>query len=359
MASKDPKSGPGRLWGTARLSAHFIQEEFADMQDGFPRPAEIASGLLDALHAGAERVGKRLGLLPEGSHDDVGERLFHAAALGLIAGTIVVGLFISTFAGVEALKSSERLALVELTVHGLERTGRADLDRALEIAVGDNLLEFEPEVVALRGTELPWVDELQIERNLRTQVLKVRVVEHRPALLLASGDGMHLVDDKGAVFKPLEQGDPSDFPVLILEGSADPAVLSEASSGALEVLHALAAGRSVSRSDVSELRFDPADGFLLVTRRGLPIRLGRRDLADRLGRLERAVEVGDLPLDALASVDIGLRDRLVAVPLSTRTARKRIEDRVKKQPVQTSERRRMLHLDRIRQSLGDAGEAEL
>ena len=51
-----------------------------------------------------------------------------------------------------------------------------------------------------------------------------------------------------------------------------------------------------------------------MTRSGLPIHIGSEDFAARLGRLERAVASGDLPLEAVASVDVSLRDRLVVVP---------------------------------------------
>ena len=65
-----------------------------------------------------------------------------------------------------------------------------------------------------------------------------------------------------------------------------------------------------------------------MTRNGLPIHIGSEDFAARLGRLERAVASGDLPLEAVASVDVSLRDRLVVVPRSSKKARKRMQQAV-------------------------------
>jgi hypothetical protein len=137
------------------------------------------------------------------------------------------------------------------------------------------------------------------------------------------------------------------------------ATVADAATGAVDVLHALSAGRAIASGDLSELHYEADDGFTLITRDGLPVRLGRRDFSDRLGRLERAVQSGDLPLDALASVDIGLRDRLVAVPLTTSKARRTLRKKVDEQPVDHADRQRMLHLQRIQRMLADSPEVRL
>ncbi len=359
MASRNPDTAAGRISETVRLGTWFVREEFADMQDGFPRPRDVAASVAGAVRDVAEVVARRVGLLPEDSTDDVGERLAQAAGLGFVAAAIGVGLFISTFEGIEAVKTHERLAVAEVAVLGLDRTGEADVLAALGVRPGDNLLELELDAVAARAERLPWIDAVTLRRDLRGQVFEVRVVEHRPVLLLAGAAPLRLVDDAGRAFKPLAPGDPVDLPVLTILGEATDEVVADAASGSLDVLHALSAGRAVAASDVSELRYEPDDGFTLVTRTGLPVRLGRRDFSDRLGRLERAVQSGDLPLDALASVDVGLRDRLVAVPLTTRKARRTLRQKVEEQRVDHADRQRMLHLQRIQQLLADSPEVEL
>ncbi len=356
MASRDPRSRPGRAWQTARLSAHFVREELADMQDGFPRPTELALAVLEVLRELAARAGRAIGVLPRDRRDDVSDRLLHALSLGVISAAVLVGLFVASYQGIEAAKTSDRLAIKQVRVLGLERTPEEAVLARLPVAAGDNLLDLDLATLGRGARDLPWIDDVTVTRNLRDGLLTVRVVEHRPVFLMAGAD-LRLVDDQGRPFKPLDGEGPADLPVLALAPDLGPDEQAHAATGALEILRALAAGRALTATDVSEVRYDPDDGFALVTRGGLPVRLGRRDFADRLGRLERAVHTGSLPLDALASVDVGLRDRLVAVPLTTRKAERQIRKRVEEQPIDQDRRRRMLHLERIRRSIGSEGGA--
>lgn len=359
MASRNPDSPTGRVWDTVRLGSYFVREEFADMQDGFPRPRDVVRSAVSNVAEVLDVVGRKVGVLPEDSHDDVYDRLAQAAGLGLVGAAIAVGLFISSFEGIEAIKTHDRLTVAEIGVLGLDRTSEDDFLQALSVRPGDHLLELEMATIAARGADLPWVDGVTLRRDLRGQRLEIRVVEHRPALLLLTGAGLQLVDAAGVPFKAVAAGDPLDLPILSIQGELDAAGLEAATAGALDVLHALSAGRAISAAEVSELRYEAEDGFTLVTRAGLPVRLGRRNFSDRLGRLERAVQSGDLPLDALASVDVGLRDRLVAVPLTTRKARRTLRKKVEEQRVDHADRQRMLHLQRIQQMLGDSPEVKL
>lgn len=354
MASRDPRSRPGRAWRTARLSAHFVREELADMQDGFPRPTEVALSALEVLRDLAARAGRRIGVLPRDKRDDVSDRLLHAVSLGVITAAVLVGLFVASYQGIEAAKTSDRLAIRQVQILGLERTTEAAVEGRLPVAAGDNLLDLDLATLGLGARDLPWIDQVTVTRNLRDGLLTVRVVEHHPALLMAGAD-LRLVDDQGRAFKTLDGEGPADLPVLTIDPGLAPQEQSRATTGALEILRALSAGRALTATDISEIHFDADDGFALVTRAGLPVRLGRRDFGDRLGRLERALQTGSLPLDALASVDAGLRDRLVAVPLATRKAERQIRKQVQEQPIDPDRRRRMLHLERIRMSITEGG----
>lgn len=353
-ASRDPESGAGRVRETLRLSTFFFREELADMQDGFPRPGEVASAVIEAGRRLAARLGQVMGILPRDAHDDVPNRLFNAASMALIASSIGIGLFVAGYQGFEALKGSGRLAIREVRLSGLDRTDEVALAASLGVSVGDNLFDTDPAALVAAAASFPWVDEVAVTRDLRDGLLEIRVREHQPAMLLVE-DGIHLVDEKAAVFKPLQAGDPADLPVLTLGEGLDSDGRDRATSGALDLLRALASGRVLTAADVSEIRYEAHGGFTLVTRSGLPVRLGSRDFALGLGRLERAVQTGHLPLDAVASVDAGLRDRLVAMPLATGRARRQLRERLQAQPVDADGRERMLHLDRIRRSRPDEG----
>ncbi len=343
MQSRDPDTTAGRVRETARLSAHFMREEMADMQDGFPRLRDVVASALSILEEGAFKTGLAVGLLdPRGDADEARERLFRGVALGLVAAAGLIGLFVSIYQAVDTLKQHERLTLQAVHVSGTHRVVEGDVLGRLNLPVGANLLELPLPDLQAQVEALPWVSSARVERDLRSQSLSVQVAERRPTMILGSG-GLHLVDESGVVFKALERGDPSDLPLL----SAEEGQVELAAAAALEALHALGSGDAVRPEDISELRWHAEDGLTLVTRAGLPIRLGRQGYAARLSRLERAVAAGGLPLEALKEIDAALRDRVVAVPLSKPKARKQVAERIKAQPVKQNSRALMLHLQRV------------
>ena len=356
ISSKDPRSRAGRFVEASKLSLHFVREELTDMQDGFPTAGEVAAAVSEKLRWLLERGAAMVGFLPgDRRSEDATGRLLHSASLGLIGGVVVIGIFVSSFGGMEALKSSGRMSVQHVEILGLGQVGEADFLENLKAKVGDNLLELDLAGLKASAAEHPWIERVEVTRNLRDQTLTFRAVERRPALLLA-GLSLKLVDDRGRVFKSHEAKDPVDFPILSIEGEVDRSTRREALDGAIAILHALSAGRVVTAPQLSEVRFSEAEGFTLVTRAGLPIQVGREDFSARLGRLERAVSMGELPLDAVAMVDVSLRDRLVVVPRATKKARRVLNRKVESQPVAKERRSRMLHLRRV---VGDVGQGEL
>ncbi len=355
MASRDPETRAGRLWDTAVLSAHFLREEVADMQDGFPSRDELLAditGGAGVVRGGVERMLSRL----DDRGDNPWERALEAVGTGVIAGTVFVGLFIAGHGTLESVAESDRMVLQSVHVEGASRTAEAALLEQVGLFPGDPLLQLDLVGAAEAVEALPWIAAATLETDLRERRLRVQVVEHRPALVL-SHDGLQLVDDEGVVFKSLHGGDPSDLPVLTgMEGfaSLDSDEAGRALLGALDVLHSLAGSGAVSRPTVSEVRWEGEDGWSLTTRDGLPVRLGRQDFGARLGRLERAIARGGLPLSAIASIDVGLRDRLVVVPKKTKKAKRTVVQAVRSQPVPASDR--SAHLERIRSSMSAAEE---
>ena len=350
LESRDPDSVPGRLLETARISTWFLQEELADMRDGIPTAAALKTDLRQGTRGALDQVGSALGLRATEDGRSVGDRLFAAMAAGLILGTVAIGGFVGTYRAVEELKTSDTMALASVTVLGLHRVAEADAV-ALLPQRGVNLLELETARMADALRALPWVDTVTITRDLASRSIEARVVEHRPALLLA-GPALRLLDEQGKAFKIREAGEPVDLPILTgvphgLDGEPEPDALAAATAGALEVLHALGPGRAVGQLGVSEIRWEGQSGWSIVTRDGLPIHLGERDFGARLSRIERAVDAGRLPLDAIASIDAGLRDRLVAVPRAQRGAARVVRQVLESQPVPKRDRARLLHLKRI------------
>jgi cell division septal protein FtsQ len=344
LESRDPGTFAGKSAETARLATWFLQEELADMRDGIPTVEVVRADLRTGSTTVLDQVAHVVGLRETGDGVPVGARLSAALATGVILGVVGIGLFVAVFNGIEELKTSEHLALQSVTVVGLERVAEEAVLAALGAKLGDNMLELESATLGGAILAFPWVDSVEVRRDIPGRAIEVRVLEHRAALMLV-GETLRLVDDRGRVFKDWEAGEPWDLPLLTANDGGE--LREETRKLALEVLHAIGAGRALGDDAISEIRWDDESGFSVVTRRGLPVRLGRRDFGARLDRVERAVGAGRLPLDAVASVDAGLRDRIVAVPREAPRARRAVKKVIETQPVPRRDRARLLHLRRI------------
>ncbi len=359
VESRDPETVAGKAAKTGRMALWFLEEELADMRDGIPTAAEVRDDLRTGGATVLDQVAALIGL-KERDGVSVRDRLGGALAMGLIMGTVGIGLFLAVFNGIEELKTSEHLELQTIDIVGLHWTAEADVLARLGAVPGDNMLELESAALGGPILDLPWVDRIEVSRDIAGRSIEVRVLEHHPALLVP-GDTLSLMDDRGRLFKSWEAGEPFDLPLLTVEQGE---LTETARKGALEVLHALGVGRSLGDDAVSEIRWHEVEGYSLVTRGGLPVHLGHRDFTARLDRLERAVGAGRLPLDALASVDAGLRDRLVVVPRKARKARRTVKKVIESQPTPRRDRARLLHLQRLGHAPDDAlffddSEAEL
>ncbi len=153
LQTRDPETAAGRMWDSVRLSAHFVREEMADMQDGFPSLDDVARSGMGAVSRGGRHVSGRISSRLSSSSEEVYERLQHSAALGLVAGVVVVGLFVAGYQGLENLKQSERLTIQGIEVQGLDRVDRGELLSELRVGEGDNLLELQTGVLSSLGRQ--------------------------------------------------------------------------------------------------------------------------------------------------------------------------------------------------------------
>lgn len=341
--SRDRETPAGQLMEGLQFGAHFVDEEIRDMRDGFPSAEELAEGLISwggrlslRLRAGMRLLARAPG------------RLLEAASVAAFIWALGFGLFVAAHGAATAVEHSDALALHAIDVDGASRLSEAELRSALALSVGANLVKLDPAALAARVAAHPWVREATVRVDLPNHRVLLTVVERHADLILA-GSPVHLVDGEGVAFKELGPGDPLDLAVLT--GLPDDAALHaqdlvrEAARGARELLGALDHGRLFGRDDVAEIRWDGDDGYTIVTRDGLPIRVGRSEFGERLRRLERALASGKLPLSAVASVDVSLRDRMVVRPRGPDAIARSGVDR---QSLSPGQRARLLDLDRAR-----------
>lgn len=158
---------------------------------------------------------------------------------------------------------------------------------------GDNLFLLNMGEVHDRLMMNDWVKAVAVRRYL-PHTLLIAVEEHVPAAVLVRSDGMYYVDGDGEVFKRLEPIDGKDYPFIT--GELDRADFSGYSEGleqrrvkhALSVIHSFAGSAVGSRFGISEIHFNPARGFSVITKeRAIEVLLGTDHLRNRIARLDR------------------------------------------------------------------------
>lgn len=136
-------------------------------------------------------------------------------ALGAVVGfVLIVGI---GGAGVYGARSyvhkSPRFAVTEIVTSGGKRRSSEDLAAIAGLAKGQNVFSADLEKARTRLVADPWIKEASLGRQL-PGTLVLRVVEREAAGILATGDGTYLVTREGEVIKTLEDGDPTDLPVV-------------------------------------------------------------------------------------------------------------------------------------------------
>jgi cell division protein FtsQ len=206
------------------------------------------------------------------------------------------------------------LRLERIEVTGLKRLTRDEVIGLAGIHPGQDLLALGLRQVGAQLERSPWVEKVQVRRYF-PHMLSITVSEREPAAVVNLGY-LYYLDTQGHVFKPLQDGDRLDYPVLtgVTEEdlAKDPNGCREAFRAALGLIELLSKGPVFSLADVSEIHYDKGYGFTLFTLRGgVPIRLGSGDFTAKLGRLARIYSELQTTLPALQYIDLDYADKII------------------------------------------------
>jgi cell division protein FtsQ len=96
---------------------------------------------------------------------------------------------------------SPLLNVKAVRVSGSKHVSAVDIQRVAGIGKNTNLLLLSTSRVVDRIETLPWVREARVKRSL-PGILRVRIVERRPALVLTAASSRWLIDPAGHVIAP-------------------------------------------------------------------------------------------------------------------------------------------------------------
>jgi cell division septal protein FtsQ len=206
------------------------------------------------------------------------------------------------------------LPLARIEVLNNSRLPREEIIDLAGVKPGDDMLGIRlPRVVELLGRN-PWIQEVKVRRNF-PETLRIEVSEREPLAIVNMGY-LYYCDARGDIFKPLNDGDGLDYPVItgITEEDAgrDPAGTRQALTGALDLMALLRGDRNVPLDDISEIHYDKGFGFTIFTATGgVAVRLGKDDFPAKLARLGRIFPELKGTLLSLEYIDLDYPDKII------------------------------------------------
>ncbi|HYS42914.1 MAG TPA: cell division protein FtsQ/DivIB [Geobacteraceae bacterium] len=242
-------------------------------------------------------------------------RGFFKKLVRLVGGLLVVALVALTgyeIYGVVARTTFLRLERIE--VSELKRLTREEVIGLAGVKPGDDLLSLRLRRIGEQLAKNPWVEKVRVRRYF-PHVLAIEVTEREPVAVVNMGY-LYYLDKNGEIFKPLNEGDRLDYPVLTgfteEELGKDPAGSREMLKKARDLIAQLASRTSFRMEDVSEIHCDKGYGFtLFLANGGVPVKLGNDAFDEKLNRLARIYQDLQPQMANLIYIDLDYSDKII------------------------------------------------
>lgn len=217
--------------------------------------------------------------------------LWLARALALAA---MVALFVAAGRLLERhMRTSEAFATRVIDVMGNDRLASEEVLQAAGLSLGKNVFEVSPEEAQRRLVEHPWVASANVARRL-PDTYSIEVSERKPVALLAL-DTLYLISADGGVFKSLEEGDPSDFPVITgVDAESfthDRGLRTRLLVSVVSMLHDYRDAGLFRREPIAEIHVAPDESFsVYVGKDATHVRLGKAPFRRKLRQFRRVLD---------------------------------------------------------------------
>jgi len=242
-------------------------------------------------------------------------RGFFKKALRLLGGVLVVALIgLTGFEVYGLVARTTFLRLERIDVNELKRLTREEVVGLAGVKSGDAMLSLRLRRIGEQLVKNPWVEKVRVRRHF-PNILAIEVTERDPVAVVNMGY-LYYLDKNGEIFKPLNEGDRLDYPVLTGISEED---LGKDQAGSREMLKRtcqlialLATGTVFRLEDVSEIHFDKGYGFtLFIAQGGVPVKLGNSAFDEKLARLARIYKDLQPQMPLLVYIDLDYSDRII------------------------------------------------
>ena len=233
-----------------------------------------------------------------------------------------LALLVLAAAGWFWLRSSKELAVDHIVAPVTERVRAADIEEALEPALGGNLVRLSTRTLEGNLRSIPYVREAHVYKRFPNG-LEVRLEEYVPfARILGRPDEIWAVADDGRVLELLEPEEDPGGPVIVPGQEIWPEageMLPDTFSGAVVLTGILKESRFWgAEHPVARLLVDTEARITMVLGGGAEVRMGDpTDLEAKLAVAEEVVRTWLASGRQLQYVDVQVWDRPVAMPRSS------------------------------------------
>ena len=240
----------------------------------------------------------------------------HLKRAGKFFGSVAL-LALLGFAGYRAYHLVSRIILFKLDTIEVTRNRRIDRREIIALAnvrTGDDLIKLNLRRIGEQLEKNPWIETVRVKRYF-PHTLAIEVAEREPVAVINIGYLAYL-DTKGTVFKPLNEGDSLNYPIItgISEDdfTRDPSGTRRALTEIIGLIALLKRGEVFRLDDVSELHYDKGFGFtLFTTLGGIPVRLGTDGYPEKLARLARIYLELQPQMSTLEYIDLNYTDKII------------------------------------------------
>ncbi|HEX9445928.1 MAG TPA: FtsQ-type POTRA domain-containing protein [Candidatus Binatia bacterium] len=212
----------------------------------------------------------------------------------------------------EGVLDNEIFSVREIKVKAGEKVGGSEIVAMAGLADGMSIWRVDPAAIEQKIARHPWVKQVLVRREFPRRV--VIEVEEREAKAIAALGKLYYVDRDGFIFKPVEEGERTDLPMLTGLKQAD---LKYPASFATRqrIQEALRLSDLMAKDPfaLSEIRFLPGEGLVVYpVGYRVALSMGSGNWEDKLRRLQRVLALWKGSEERLAVLDLSFRDQVVA-----------------------------------------------
>lgn len=205
--------------------------------------------------------------------------------------------------GWQIVKSASYFSIQKIEVSGvLTQVTPAQIVQAAGVKLGTNLFQVSLNTVSQNILKFEWVASVSVRRQVPS-TLWIHVVEQKPVALLLAGD-LYFVSPEGKLFKKVEMETPRDL--LVVTGFEK----EESLEPAMRLIHFLKDFRDFDLFGISEIHYNEATGFSIVTVQGpMEIKLGHENFEKKLERWKKIWPTLQTQLGRVRGVDLDYEDK--------------------------------------------------